>query len=304
MSRILDIETEKKKYQIGFFSKNNLDQFNANEMYLHCVKKTLYDIKRESESELTDNRFWFETDVLDLKYSYSENVYRENSEEGYISVNLDESTKQVVESIENRVIEIFEQQYCNQIIGSVILTFDSIKKMFKSGIFFDTSMKLNIHKKHCCVFLNDELEETQDFNFSDITYRYQVQLVIEPQFVWVMNNNIGLRWNIKQIRLHDTTIPENQESTIELDFDNVETDTNANTKWTLDADSSGSSGNQKDLKVPNKVKKDNTAWSLNADSSSSEGGVRRSPRIKKKETKSGKDSKAWSLNADSSSESI
>jgi hypothetical protein len=203
MTQIITVPVGKKTFQMQVFNKNEIDSFDINQLYLHCVKKTLYDIRRlhscvlqnkgEEEGQDTicpencssticpenclviEKRFWFETDILDLKYGYSENIYKENSDEGSIIVSLDNTLLNLITSIESKVVDIFEQQYANQIIGSTILTFESIKKMFKSGIIPGyenyNSMKFNVHKKHCCVFLNNELVP-DDFNFNSITLRY------------------------------------------------------------------------------------------------------------------------------------
>ena len=286
----------KKKYQIKVFPRDTISSFNINDLYLHCIKKTLYDIRRvhnvcnedcPENCLLVDKRFWFETDLLTVKYKYSDNIYKENSDEGSIVVSCTESLRSLVESIEHKVIDIFENDYTNQIIGSTILTFESIQKMFKSGINYENSnacnMRFNIHKKHCCVFLNNQEQEVVDFDFNLITSKYNVSMIIEPQFVWVMNNNIGLRWNVKQIHLLD--IP--QEPQFEL-LESINS-SDVDNSWSLNADNStdntsinDNSNENSETHVTHEIY---TTWSLECDSDSS---------IVEK-------SKAWSLECDSDS---
>jgi hypothetical protein len=302
--KTFDIIEKKKNKTVRCIAKD--EDYDSDNIQLLRQKATFYNIL-----DASGDKIWLESDYVDIKYNYQRNEYKTGDVEGYMTVNLDAVTSPKINKIEDKLLDIFLDTYSNEIIGSLMLTGDTIRSMFNRSLKDDSSIKLKINKNNCVVF-DDNNQEIQDFDYNSLrSGAYQLNVVVEIDFIWIMNNNIGTTWNTRQIKISPALK--------DPDVDISSTDTETNKEWSLDGDSSSSnvpikrkkaivekawslksdsSGNEKFATTLKHVKKKVSTWSLKSDSS---GGAKVATTPKKKVLKKSTKETTWSLKSDSSS---
>jgi hypothetical protein len=250
--KVFDIVEKKKNKTVRCIAKD--EDYDVDNLQLLRQKDTFYNIL-----DASGDKIWLETDILDIKYNYQRNEYKTGDVEGYITVHLDATTFPKITLIEDKLLAIFLETYSNEIIGSLMLTADTIQSMFNRSLKDDSSIKLKINKNNCVVF-DESNQELHDFDYNSLkSGAFQLNVVVELDFIWIMNNNIGSTWNTRQIKIS----PLLQDPDVDLSSSNSSKESKDGKAWSLDGDSS-SSGGVKRKKNKNTKQK---AWSLKSDSS-------------------------------------
>jgi hypothetical protein len=158
----------------------------------------VFDIRRKGK------RLWITCDDVIVKYPYSANQYKTNSKDGSFVVFASHPLKVMVETIDQVVLEKFITMHNRTILNNMMLTENSIKKMFRPSLYNDT-FRLTVNPSNCAVFRSDG-SRIVDPRLTDIVKSdTKLSIIVEPTFVWMFNHRIGLRWDARQIKLSKLT---------------------------------------------------------------------------------------------------
>jgi hypothetical protein len=257
----------------SIFTKNNFLPFEINP----TTRKTLFDIRKQEQ------RLWIQTTPQIIIYPFSKNIYKPDSDEGSLTLECIENLKVFVREVDEFVITEFTRKYLGIALGSVLVTKDTIKEMFRPSIIGDL-FRINVSAGSCVIFSDNmkeiTIDELQNFSLID--------LIIEPSYVWIMNSKIGITWNARQIcdvkndvkndEINSVSETEKEDKKFSLDLDSNESDDNDDVvikkvvksidkKFSLDLDSNESDDNDD---VVNKKVVKSKKFSLDLDSNESD----------------------------------
>ena len=183
--------------------------FIANDLNLVTNKK-LYDIRKrckvlqENGEEVTRcRRLWLSYANVQLKYGYSESPYKPGT--GSVVMMLDDNLSQIVQAIDDFVREEFLALYTGTVINNVAITANAVKQMFKSSMYDDGALRINVSPQTCAVFRSDgALVEDSDLHkrfIGSLKTDVSTGVIFEPSFASVYQNKIRIHWDARQFKL-------------------------------------------------------------------------------------------------------
>lgn len=255
---------------------------------------------------------WVSTNILKVKYGFSTNPYKPESKDGTFVLKLDENLKNIVKTVDKFVLNSLETMYKGKILGSLMITENTLSGMFRPSIYEDT-IKLSVAYDTCAVFCNEK-QICNDFVFQDIQSDMYISTVIEPAFAWMFNQKIGIRWDCRQIKKEITVDPDqmflvsDEKSSDEESTENI----SEKRKWNIISDSDSDENTKGEKDSFNKFKltktaKENTStnqiaktmkkWSIADSDSDSDSNFKIIPLKKEKndEKQNSSNSKKWSI---------
>lgn len=172
----INLKKNKRVYNILITPENNVDKFESQKILIKCNNIT-------------------------LKNGFNINQFKqsENGNEGTIVLDLSDKIE-YIDSFDTKIRTEFENVYGGTVINNMKLTYNSIKQMFRSSTYMNT-LRVNI-SKDSCVFFDENRELILDPNYLELLKsNIKLGAVIEPAFLWIMNQKIGIHWDVKQIKL-------------------------------------------------------------------------------------------------------
>lgn len=209
---------------------------NANKDFI-CVDTKSIDASEISDIQIEknkrifyirkqDKRLWIKSKNAVIKYTYAKNQFKMDSNEGIISITIDDELDAVVSLIDKIVCDKFS----GTIVNNMMITENTIKNMFKESI-YNGNLRLSLTPESCDVFDSDK-NHLENIDFPEtLIADTLISVVIEPTFVWMMNKKIGIHWDARQIQIHGL-------HEVNLDpNDSLKSNFTEETEWSLQNDS-------------------------------------------------------------------
>lgn len=160
------------------------------------TRKSTFDVRSSQVFLNVPPLLWIETEPVNVTYGYRLNQYKPDSGEGSITVSLTENDYTRIQTIEDSIVCQLQERFLGKTIGSLYVSNETIQKMFKRS---DGNLK---------VVLTDDMTMVFNSNLSEIPFTFiktecVVSIIIEPAFLWIMNNVIGIRWNAIQVLVYE-----------------------------------------------------------------------------------------------------
>jgi hypothetical protein len=161
-----------------------------------CVQKS----KSIWEIRSNGKRLWIKSNGSSVKYPYTLNPFKPDTNEGSLVINMDQNLSDAVEYIDCFVYKEFLRLYEGKILSNVHMTRSTLRSMFRESTSLGT-LKLNVSPDNCAVFTkNESIWKDPDLT-KILKAEMAVSIVAEPVFVWMRNGRIGIHWAARQLKI-------------------------------------------------------------------------------------------------------
>ncbi len=160
-------------------------------------KKSIYEIRTTDDKEL-----WLKVNQCSLKYGYAEDKFKADKAGNVMLADMNNLTDSV-DAIDQFVIDKMTTQYQGRILNNIMITKDTVKKMFRASMYNGT-LRVSVDPAKCPLFDNKGVSiESNDLTI--LKKGLGVQVFIQPSFAWLFNGKIGIKWHARQIKLGGPT---------------------------------------------------------------------------------------------------
>ena len=156
----------------------------------------------------TSKNLWIPTPLIEVKYKFQKNTFKPDSTMGSLVV-TGPGLSTIVESVDTAILNQLKTMYSGKVLGNIVMSDDALKKMFKPSL-SSGNLRVNLDPKSCTFFKSDaSLIPTPTFDSLETFFDTgdTVRMVIEPAFAWIMNKQIGVHWDARQIKMIPKTSP-------------------------------------------------------------------------------------------------
>lgn len=152
----------------------------------------LWDIRKDGK------RLWLKCENLVVDNGFQINTFKPDSDEGYLKFIPNDFLEQVVESIDETVIS----EFIGKVADNMKMTEKSVRRMFKPSINYGT-LKVTASCRNCGFIDKDKQEIITSLKELPrlIQSETLTNAVLEPAFVWCMNKQIGIHWDVRQLQI-------------------------------------------------------------------------------------------------------
>lgn len=210
------------------FEKDNfvvLTQDNQDECISKIVvptTKTVFELRCDQGSDNL-KRIWIKLESAEVKYGFTVNTFKENAEDGHLTVDLSPEDKETIDKIDTHVYNYIKQDSRFSVVDSLKMTPKTWDRVFRKSL-YDGSLRATVNKSSVAFFDENKRVLSSEMGWGNVSEGTKISLICEPCFVWFMNAKAGISWNVRQVRFLEPIGSEERGATWVMGFDEEEDD--------------------------------------------------------------------------------
>ena len=141
-----------------------------------------------------------------IESEFTINNFKKNPNNGYITLTLFDDDLKMIKNIEQQVYSKVLKEFKLEAIDQIRLTPKTWDMMFRTST-FGNNIKLSADKSSIGIFDKNSNKKDSLEEWNCITEGTEMNVLIEPCFLWFMNKRAGISWVIRQMRfLNDVNV--------------------------------------------------------------------------------------------------
>lgn len=151
--------------------------------------------------ELNGKEVLFKFNNVTISQWFTQNTFKNIETEGTITISSDNTNLiDIINHFDNFMSDIFKEQYSGSSISNIMMTDRSIDQIFRSSLFNET-LRVNVSTNTCSIFDKNK-NLLNDFPLT-VLKGQNVSVIVRPSFIWIVNQKIGIRWDLIQLMILD-----------------------------------------------------------------------------------------------------
>lgn len=169
----------------------------------------VHKVSRCYEVRSEDKRLWIACSNAIVNMEFQRNVYNKSQNAGHVACELTmKNDIDAIVNVDQQVQQIIFSQPQFAVINNMRMTDRTWKRMFRPSLqdLSTSTIRMSVTKNLVAFFDKDKNLMPNDVGWHNFQLERRVNFVIEPCYLWFMEDRGGLSWTLRQVRFLDDNV--------------------------------------------------------------------------------------------------